>query len=160
MDAVRMVTEEAVSLGKRLELVTVDDTGLGGGVTDRLRELGYPVLAVNFAAKAGDQNHFKNIRDEMYWCMRELFRSDEIAIPNNEELITQLAGVRYKAATTGQWNKITIETKDEMKKRGMKSPDHADSLALAVYGARRLTGSSFTRRRVSARNQSEAEQYY
>jgi len=144
-EAVKMVVTEAISAGAKLMNITVDDTGVGGGVTDRLRELGYGVLAVNFSQKPTDPYHFRGIRDEIYWNMRELFRSDEIAIPGNEALISQLSSIRYKI--NPRTGKIEIETKDEMKKRGLKSPDESDSLAIAVWGARRLHSSSQSRKR-------------
>lgn len=146
MEAVRMVVAEATELGTKLIGVAVDDTGLGGGVTDRLRELGYPVTAVNFSNKSSRPNQFKGIRDEMYWDLRELFRADEIVIPDNERLIAQLSSIKYiPDKRTGI---IRIETKDEMRKRGLKSPDEADSLALAVWRARSLNASSTKRKTI------------
>jgi hypothetical protein len=154
MDAVQMVVHEAISLGPKLMQVAVDDTGLGGGVTDRLRELGYPVLGMNNAAKPTDQTHFKLSRDEQYWNLRELFRSGEIMIPDNDTLISQLSAIKYKVMPGT--NKIMVETKDEMRKRGLKSPDEMDSLVLATWGARRLHSSTSFRRKSTG---SEIKQY-
>lgn len=148
-DAVKLVVTEGVSAGAKLMNITVDDTGVGGGVTDRLRELGYGVLAVNFSQKPTDPYHFRGIRDELYWFMRELFRSGEIAIPNNESLVSQLSSIRYKINSRS--GKIEIESKDEMKKRGLKSPDEADSLAIAVWGSKRMIASHQSRRRSGRR---------
>ena len=145
MDAVNMVVAEGVSAGVKLMQVTVDDTGVGGGVTDRLRELSYAVLALNFSQKTSDPLHFRGIRDELYWHLRELFRSDEIAIPNNEALIAQLSAIKYKINPLS--GRIEIESKDAMKKRGLKSPDEMDSLAIAVWGAKRMKASNHARRR-------------
>lgn len=147
-EAVNLVISEAVSAGAKFQQVTTDDTGLGGGVTDRLRELSYPVLAVNFSQKPTDPMHFKSIRDEMYWYLRELFRSDEIAIPNNEALINQLSAIKYKIDP--RKGRIEIETKDDMRKRGLVSPDESDSVCIAVWGARRSKGSAGFRRRASS----------
>ena len=147
MDAVHLVIKEGVSAGAKLMQVTTDDTGLGGGVTDRLRELGYPVLAVNFSQKPSDQMHFRGIRDEMYWHLRELLRSNEIDLPPNEALMNQLSAIKYKI--NPKTGKIEIETKDDMKKRGIASPDEADSVVICVWGARRSSGSNLTRRRTS-----------
>lgn len=144
MDAVNLVVKEAIAVGAKLMQVTVDDTGLGGGVVDRLRELGYPVLAVNFSQKPTDPIHFRAIRDEIFWNLRELFRSDEIIIPYNERLMAQLSAIKYKINPRN--GRIEIENKDEMKKRGLDSPDEADSLAIAVWGARRMKGSMRFRR--------------
>ena len=138
-DAVNLVIQSAIVIGAKLQQVTTDDTGVGGGVTDRLRELNYPVIPLNFSQKPADPMHFRYIRDEIYWHLRELFRSDEIEIPPNDDLIAQLSAIKY--TVNARSGKIEIETKDDMKKRGMKSPDEADSLAIAVYGARRHVGS-------------------
>jgi len=154
MDAVSLVVKEAVSAGAKLMQVTVDDTGLGGGVVDRLRELGYPVLAINFSQKPTDPMHFRAIRDEIFWHLRELFRSDEIILPYNEKLMAQLSSIKYKINARN--GRIEIETKDDMKKRGLESPDEADSLAIAVWGARRMKGSTRFRRTT----RSYREKYY
>lgn len=145
MDAVNLVVTEGISAGIKLMQVTVDDTGLGGGVTDRLRELSYAVLSINFSQKPTDPFHFRGIRDEIYWHLRELFRSDEIAIPNNESLIAQLSSIKYKINPRS--GRIEIETKEDMKKRGLPSPDEADSLGIAVWGAKRMKASHHSRRR-------------
>lgn len=119
-----------------------------GGVTDRLRELNYPVVGINFSQKPTQPLHFRGIRDEMYWNLREMFRSGEIIIPNNDILIAQISSIKYRINPRS--GKIEIETKDDMGKRGLKSPDEADSLVLAVWGARTMHASSSTRQRVSS----------
>ena len=129
----------------KLTSVATDDTGVGGGVTDRLRELGYPVLAVNFSNQAFDREHFKSVRDEMYWIMREMFRADEIAIPDDGALISQLSSIKYKIRDNNK--KIEIEGKAEITKRGLKSPDESDSVALAIYASKRMNASSSARKR-------------
>lgn len=148
-EATQLVIKDAISAGAKLMQVTTDDTGVGGGVTDRLRELGYPVLAINFSQKPTDPFHFRGIRDEMYWHLRELFRSDEIAIPDLPALLNQLSSIKYKInARTG---KIEIESKDDMKKRGLNSPDESDSLVICVWGAKRMKASGQFRRRALGR---------
>jgi len=144
--AANLVISEAVSAGAKFQQVTIDDTGIGGGATDRLRDINYPVIAINFSQKPSDPFHFRLIRDEMYWHLRELFRSDEIEIPPNEALIAQLSAIKYKINARN--GRIEIETKDEMKKRGLPSPDEMDSLAIAVHGARRSRGSSAYRGKI------------
>ena len=158
-EAVNLVIQAGIAVGAKLQQVTVDDTGVGGGVTDRLRDLKYPVIPINFSQKPADPLHFRYIRDEIFWHLRELFRSDEIEIPPNDPLIAQLSSMKYKVnARTGR---IEIETKDDMKKRGLPSPDEADSLAIAVYGARRSRGTqNFRRKTPSGRHQTIDMVYY
>jgi hypothetical protein len=157
-DAVNMVIQAGISAGAKLQQVTTDDTGVGGGVTDRLRDLKYPVIPINFSQKPADPFHFRYIRDEIFWHLRELFRSDEIEIPPNDDLIAQLSAIKYKVNARN--GKIEIETKEDMKKRGLKSPDEADSLAIAVYGAKRQRGSSSYRSRTGVRRYEPADKVY
>jgi len=148
-----LVIQAGISAGAKLQQVTVDDTGVGGGVTDRLRDLKYPVIPINFSQKPADPMHFRSIRDELYWYLREMFRSGEIEIPPNDDLIAQLSAIKYKINARN--GRIEIESKDDMRKRGVESPDEADSLAIAVYGARRHTGSITFRKRVPASRSSK-----
>jgi hypothetical protein len=82
-------------------------------------------------SSAQDKERFANARAEWWVGLRTRFESGDIDIPDDEELITQLAGIRYKINSRGQ---ILIESKDDMKRRGISSPDRADALML-VFGA-------------------------
>jgi phage terminase large subunit len=152
-EAVNMVIQAGITAGAKLQQVTVDDTGVGGGVVDRLRDLKYPVIPINFAQKPADPMHFRYIRDEIYWYLREMFRSNEIEIPPNDDLIAQLSAIKYKI--NARSGRIEIETKDDMRKRGIDSPDEADSVAIAVYGARRHVGTITFRRQSSYKRQKD-----
>lgn len=109
----------------------IDDVGVGGGVTDRLHEEGHMVQPVNAGAKTEDPGQFFNLSAEMHWAMRKRFETGNIDIPDNEQLLSQLPARKYSMTSK---NQIKIESKDEMKKRGLKSPDFADSLVLAIHG--------------------------
>ena len=111
--------------------VCVDDTGVGGGVTDRLHEEGHKVQPINNGSPADRPEQFFNMSAEIYWTMRERFKTDNIDIPNDPILMAQLAGRKYDYTSKSQ---IKLEGKDDMVKRGLKSPDRADSLALAIKG--------------------------
>lgn len=106
----------------------VDETGVGAGVVDRLRQLGYPVRAVNFGSKPDNLTEAKvaNKRAEMWARMREWLRG-EVGIPNDDQLEAELTAVEYKHDAN---NAILLEKKEDMKKRGLPSPDMADALAL------------------------------
>ena len=114
--------------------IRVDEVGVGGGVVDRLKEQGHPVVGLNAGSAAQDNKRFLNARAEWYWHLRELFQpDDETGLPNidigqDDELLEQLVNIRYKIMSNG---KLVIESKDEMKQRGMSSPDRADALMLA-----------------------------
>ena len=77
---------------------------------------------------AQDKERYANARAEWWWSLRSRFESGDIAIPDDEELVSQLADIRYKINSRGQ---IQIESKEDMKRRGGSSPDRADALMLA-----------------------------
>ena len=111
--------------------VAVDDTGVGGGVTDRLWELDVGVAPINFGERAIDHEHYANKRTEIYWNMREALNPEKGAtfgIPERfREAVRELSVPHYAYTSKGQ---IKLESKDDIKKRLGKSPDHADALAL------------------------------
>ena len=112
------------------EYVNIDDTGLGGGVVDRLRELGYKVNGINFGSSAEDKEHFADKRTEIYWNLRERIQRKEIQLLNDPELHGDLTSPRYKYTSKGQ---IKLESKEELKSRLGRSPDKGDAVALAFY---------------------------
>lgn len=109
-------------------VANVDDAGLGGGVTDRLKEQRLPVRPINVGAAAQEPDKYVNLRAEVFWNLRERFREGTISLPEDDTLLTQLGAIRYRIDSRGR---VVIESKDEMKKRGLPSPDRADALALA-----------------------------
>lgn len=108
--------------------VAIDDTGVGGGVTDGLYDIDSHIEPVNFGEAASENDKFENMKAELYWNLREDIRDKKISLPDDKELINQLCSIRYSYTRKGR---IKIESKDELKKRGLKSPDKADALALA-----------------------------
>lgn len=106
----------------------IDGDGLGAGVFDRLKEQKFPAKEMRAGFKAQDTEQFLNTRAEWYWCLRQHFESKNIDIGTDEELASQLSKLKYKITSKGQ---IQIESKDEMKRRGLKSPDRADALMFA-----------------------------
>lgn len=112
----------------------IDDVGLGGGVTDRLAEQGYSVVPLNGGEAPINPRKFGNARSEWYWALREVFQEGLIDIdPNDEDLAAQLGAIKFKVDSRGR---IWVETKDEMKKRGLPSPDRADGLCYSwIAGA-------------------------
>ena len=107
----------------------IDSIGLGGGPVDRLRELGYnKAIEVNVAEAAWTEGR-ANLRAELYWKLREVFVAGNIAIPADEDLMAELANLRWKQLSNGN---IAIEAKADYKKRVGRSPDRADSLMLLM----------------------------
>jgi len=129
--------------------ISIDDTGNGGGTTDRLRQISreehasgrpshqYHLAAYNFSSKEfmSQPDKFHDITSELYWNLRTWFTDKKISIPNEKQLFNELVARRWKLNTSG---KIQVESKDDYKKRtGGKSPDRSDSLALSLSGGLR-----------------------
>lgn len=104
---------------------TFIDAGQGAGVIDRLRQLGYDVIEVHFGGRATDPRYL-NKRAEMWFELRDWVRNGG-AIPNRVDLKQDLAAPIYWYDSAGR---IQLEPKDDIKKRGLPSPDLADALAL------------------------------
>jgi hypothetical protein len=144
------------------ETLAVDSIGLGAGVVDRLHELGVAgVEAVNVSLSANDSERFANRRAELYWGLRERFRTGAIdltAAAHDERVREELAGIRYTFDSRGR---ILIESKAEQKRHGGASPDRADMLAMLFDGQAEalrgfLTGTA-SGRRSGERNRFRAE---
>jgi hypothetical protein len=105
--------------------IHVDEIGLGAGVLDRLMELGHPVVGVNVATAARDRDRFENLRAELFWNVREMITDGTLVLPEDDELVEQLAAIQYEFTSRGR---IKIESKAAM----THSPDRADAVALAL----------------------------
>lgn len=116
---------------KQFDVLMVDSIGLGAGVVDRLTEMGIPVVGVNVAESSAQKEQFNRLRDQLWWQCREFFAEKQSRIEPDiewlDDLIGELSSVRYKYTSSG---KIQVEGKDEMKKRGLHSPNLADALCL------------------------------
>lgn len=115
--------------GKHIGKIKVDVIGMGAGIADRLRELGYDVVDVNVSSASTDSEKWPNLRHELWWELRELFHRNEINGVVDETTIGQLSSVKY--GFDSRHSMPIIESKDQMKKRGLKSPDRAEALMLA-----------------------------
>jgi hypothetical protein len=123
--------------------IRIDDDGVGGGVTDRLNEvndemnLGYEIIPVRNGS-ASDDDHYGNKGAETWGNIKSLLDENMsnfilgqpgvIQLPDDEKLITQLTTRKWRMGSNGR---IYLEKKEEMKKRGLQSPDRADALVLS-----------------------------
>lgn len=107
------------------EAVFIDGGGVGGGVVDILKSRGFRVIEVNFGGQAGDSKKYANKRAEMWGLLRDWMPTG--VIDPDQELFDDLIGVEYGFDKDGR---ILLEKKEEMKKRGLASPDNGDALAL------------------------------
>lgn len=133
LDTMQLASEVAANINKyKPDVVYVDGVGVGGGVVDRLKQLGHDIVEVNAGAQPEQINretHY-NKRAEMWDRMRMWL--DTADIPNDRDLQDDLIGIEY-----GYDNKmrLQLEKKEDMKKRGLSSPDCADALSLTFHTA-------------------------
>ncbi len=137
MHTVGRAVEIARSNG--VKTIYADDVGMGGGVVDRIDELrrdgelaGIEAVGINGANKPKDPERYPNLRTEMFVGLKKRFIEGDIGIPDDAELISQLASLTYRYASN---NKLQIETKQQIRDAGRQSPDKADALALAFTAA-------------------------
>lgn len=129
-DSMRLVSTAADVLsetyhGRRVAVLFVDETGIGGPIVDRLRQMGHRnVLGIQFGAKSSDA-HCENMRAFIWSQMREWLTRG--VIDRDVQLEMDLCGPGYGH---NKRDKLVLEPKESMKKRGLASPDDADALAL------------------------------
>lgn len=124
------------------DIITVDKGNMGKGVVDRLLEVKIPnVFAFDGATTQGvDSTHYANARAEGYYLTREWFDMGWLIIDRKDaEVIHQAEKIKMKWRSDG---KRLIQSKPDMKKDGVASPDDLDSLMMAIYGAVKHLGKS------------------
>ena len=108
--------------------IKVDDTGVGGGVTDTLKDKGYNVIPVNFGAKASEPDKYPNLISEAWFYMKSIIK--DISLVQDSELLMELSTREWVMDSKGRRG---VESKDSYKKKGYRSPDKADSVILAYF---------------------------
>lgn len=117
--------------------VNVDETGVGAGVVDQLDsdhgDLDYNVIPQTFGGTGGTLNEepieYSNNTGLLWGNVKRLLMANKLFIEGDAELISQLSNRKYSVNEDG---KIKLERKQDMKKRGVSSPDRADALALSL----------------------------
>jgi hypothetical protein len=106
-------------------LVVIDEGGLGAGIVDRLKEQRYKIKGINFGNKSKNPIMYGNMRAQMWGDMREWLKT--ASIPNDRFLKSDLISPMMKPDSRGT---IFLESKKDMKSRGLASPDAADAIAV------------------------------
>lgn len=122
------VVADHINLLKRVHanvIVAIDGGGVGGGVIDRLRQLGFNPIEVQFGSRANDPRRYANKRAEIWSLMRDWLKGG--ALPKRDDIISDLVNVEYSYTTA---DAILLESKQSLKARGLPSPDIADAIAL------------------------------
>jgi hypothetical protein len=109
--------------------IFIDVGGLGAGIVDRLREMGYGdiIIAVNSGSVPLNIDRYVNKRAEMWGELKNWLLDYPVQIPDSDTLHADLCGISYKFDSK---TRLVLERKEDMKKRGLRSPDEADALAL------------------------------
>lgn len=126
--------------------VRIDTTGIGTSARDQSKQLGLKVYPINFAQKAEDSDKYADIVTEMWFNLKNII--DEIDIPNDPQLMRELAGRQYTYDSKGRYK---IEPKSEYKKRYGESPDKADAMILTFYQGGSIIMSDKTKAALAAR---------
>jgi len=111
------------------KITRIDADGIGAGVYDRAREQKLKgVTAFHGGEKANNPERFINRRAEAYWNLRTRYEEGTIASARDSKKTGQLSSLKYKLDSKGR---IQVESKDDMRKRGLVSPDRADAEMMA-----------------------------
>lgn len=133
LDLMALASEIASAIRKyKPDVVYVDGVGVGGGVVDRLRQLGHNIIEVNAGSAPENQNrdtHY-NKRAEMY--DRARLWLDTADIPDDRDLRDDCVSIEYAYDNK---MRLQIEKKEDLKKRGLSSPDALDALSLSFYAS-------------------------
>ena len=127
--------------------VKIDTIGVGWGVVSMLKTWGQErrhnaeIIGVNVAERPKDAMKFKNQRAEMWWNARSLLQPSpegrqDLLLEVDRAVLSQLAGPTFFSDSSGR---IQIESKADMKKRGVSSPDRAEAILLALYENKAVT---------------------
>lgn len=126
LDTMQLADQVAETIRRyKPDQVFVDGGGVGGGVVDRLRQLGFAVIEVQSGSSASDKSKYLNKRVEMWARMRDWL--EEGCLYKDESIRDEMTAVQYEITGKGQ---LKLESKADMKKRGIDSPDFSDSLSL------------------------------
>lgn len=119
--------EQFASFNKEI-LIKIDDTGVGGGVTDEMMKRGYNIMPINFGGEPVDKDKYPNWISEAWFYMSEVM--NQIQLPFDSDLLMELSTRQWKQDTRGR---RAVESKQDYKKRGFRSPDLADACIICYY---------------------------
>lgn len=150
MQTAYLVQDEyaACDLDDRPARIYVDVIGVGAGVVDRMRELGLPVTGINVGEAAPANERYSRFRDELWFRGREWLLNGTSVLVDDRSLIAELCEPKYSFAATG---KIVVERKQDLKDRGLPSPDLADAFLLTFAGGEHRRAEKPKEKRYSGR---------
>ena len=117
------------ALRYKVKDIIIDEIGVGAGVLDNLKaDRRFNAQGLNGSNRPSNSEKYLNLRAEVFDGLRQRFADGDISLPNDPELISQLASLTYKYNARGQ---LQLESKDQIRSVGRQSPDKADAIALA-----------------------------
>ena len=117
------------ALRYKVKDIIIDEIGVGAGVLDNLKaDRRFNAQGLNGSNSPSNNEKYLNLRAEVFDGLRQRFADGDISLPNDPELISQLASLTYKYNARGQ---LQLESKDQIRSVGRQSPDKADAIALA-----------------------------
>lgn len=119
--------ENHAKRGLKPDVINVDIGGIGSGVADRLYELGFPVNRIGFGEKPTQPDIYVIRRDEMWGEMQKWIEDPTTVLPKDDTLAADVCAPTY---TYDSSRRLKLEPKEQMRKRGLNSPDSGDALAL------------------------------
>ncbi len=116
--------------------IIVDTVGVGGGLADRLRELGYTVTEFNSGAKPtrslSETTEFANLRGQAHWSLREQLQRATLCLPPDDKLFDELVSTTWEETPQG---KVAITAKEKLRDKLGRSPDRADCVVMSCIAA-------------------------
>ncbi len=132
---------------KKAKRVLIETDGMGEVFLSRLRAMGIKATPFKSGSSASNKEVYYNLKTEAYFYVRSLFEDGNVSIPDDRQLINQLAAIKYEIREAG--GKLKIESKKDMSKKTGHSPDRADAVVIALWAAKGLRDPKrdFARRR-------------
>ncbi len=136
MKTVSIVIEMVHRYGIPWGNVFIDADGIGGPMIRRMEEQGYCPNRVYNGGSPFDDVHYARANAEMWAITASKIQSGEVILKDDPMLLSQLSSRKKKPRSDG---KLELETKTEMKRRGVHSPDRADAVVMAIAGQRKCS---------------------
>ncbi len=114
--------------------VVIDVGGVGGGLYDILAtrsKIKNVLKPFDGSNNPTEEDTYRNRRAEAYWGVRNLLSEGELDFPDDESIEGQFTGIRYQYASHRGHTVVKLESKEDMRKRGMQSPNEADAIVMA-----------------------------
>lgn len=153
MQTAGLIKSEYDWANEKPHCINVDVIGIGAGVVDRLKELGLPVNGVNVAespAVNSGKRQYSRLRDELWFQGREWLEALDCKLADDQDLVGELTTPKYDILSNGL---IKVESKDDLKARGIASPNRADAFLLTFAPA--LGGSAFFKKKLNTKNRNK-----